>query len=213
MKFKPTVQISINTRQAWTKALAWAHKAAEHAMSHQQLQTCITSAPKLANMPRLTTSGIHPHSTSPRQRNCTAPRRQARHDVIARVSVQPTLVIIFVGWTQWKRRKLYFSYETTVEKNFSLPTQLGEIFCGYLPRLRGWCPFVVLSPAWKVLRFGSEIFSCPPSPVRISHLVGRYVRFAEACFAFWFFLVACAGFSHQLVGHAGCICRELNLDR
>ena len=33
---------------------------------------------------------------------------------------------------------------------------------------------MVLSPAWKVLRFGSENFSHPASPVRASHLVGRY---------------------------------------
>ena len=47
-------------------------------------------------------------------------------------------------------------------------------------------PFVVLSSAWKVLRFGPENFSRPPSPVRASHLVGRYGRFAEACFEFGF---------------------------
>ena len=55
--------------------------------------------------------------------------------------------------------------------------------------------------------------SRPPGPIRASDLVGRYGRFAEACFDFWFYLVACAGFSHQLVGHAGCKCRELSLDR
>ena len=43
-------------------------------------------------------------------------------------NISPAIVIIFAGWTQWKIRKLYFSYETTVEKNFSLPMQLGEIF-------------------------------------------------------------------------------------
>ena len=62
-------------------------------------------------------------------------------------------VIIFVGWTQWKKRKLYFSYETIVEKNSHCPRSLEKFFWGYLPRLRGCRPFVVLSPAWKVLRF------------------------------------------------------------
>ena len=42
--------------------------------------------------------------------------------------VQKVIIIIFIGWTRWKRRKLYFSYETTVEKKFSPPTPLGENF-------------------------------------------------------------------------------------
>ena len=65
-------------------------------------------------------------------------------------------VIIFVGWTQWKRRKLYFSYDTSVEKDFSLPTQQGEIFLRLSAALARCQSFVVLSPVWKALRFGSE---------------------------------------------------------
>ena len=81
----------------------------------------------------------------------------------------------------------FFARDNSGEKNFSLPTQLGEIFSEVIcPRLRGCRPFVVISPAWKVLRFGSENFSHPPSPVRASLLVGRYGRFAEACFDFGF---------------------------
>ena len=37
-------------------------------------------------------------------------------------------VIIFDGWAQRKRRKFYFSYQTSMEKNFSLPTQLEKFF-------------------------------------------------------------------------------------
>ena len=37
-------------------------------------------------------------------------------------------VIIFDGWAQRKRRKFYFSYQTPMEKNFSLPTQLEKFF-------------------------------------------------------------------------------------
>ena len=43
-----------------------------------------------------------------------------------------------------KEIKLYFSYETTVEKNFSLPTQLGENFLR-LPRICRACAVVVHS--------------------------------------------------------------------
>ena len=91
------------------------------------------------------------------------------------------------------------------------PRSEEKFFWGYPPRLLGYRPFVVLSPAWKVLRLSSENFSRPPSPVRASHLVCRYGRVAEACFDFWLFRVACADFFHQLVGHADCKFGELGL--
>ena len=87
-KGEPTVQVSVSMRHARTKAPARTrssrtrnepHNNYEHA-SHLHL-----------NKPRLTKSGIHPHSLSPRQRNYTARRRQAHYDITATVSIQPQL--------------------------------------------------------------------------------------------------------------------------
>ena len=88
VKCEPTVQISVSVRQARTESTGadtqqqntqWAANNYKHASHLHQ------------NKPRLTTSGIHPHSTSPRQRNYTAWRRKTRYDITARVSVQPQL--------------------------------------------------------------------------------------------------------------------------
>ena len=123
-------------------------------------------------------------------------------------------VIIFDGWAQRKRRKFYFSYQTSMEKNFSLPTQLEKFSWAICHRA---C--AVFRHSWFSHLHGPSsffpwnIFPTRPSPfIRCARWV-LFVRLAEVCFDFWFFLVACAGFSHQLVGHAGCKCRELRLVR
>ena len=82
MKFKPTVQISANTTQACLKAPVWAHKAAKHARSHQHLQPRITSAAEQAQ----THDKRHPPSQHKSQAmKLHGSKRQARHDVTARV--------------------------------------------------------------------------------------------------------------------------------
>ena len=112
-----------------------------------------------------------------------------------------------------KEAKILFFVPDTNGEKFLPAHATREIFLSYLsPRLRGFPPFVVLSPAWSKLLFPLELFSHPPFPFRRRARWVLVVRLAEACFGFLFFLVACARFSHQLVGHASCKCRELRLD-
>ena len=68
--------------------------------------------------------------------------------------------------THWvnavKETKIVFLVRDNSGEKCSLPTQTGEIFCGYLLRLRSCRPFLVLSHAWKVLALRS--FPDPASP-------------------------------------------------
>ena len=60
---------------------------------------------------------------------------------------------------------LFFVLDINGEK-FLPAHATREIFLSYLsPRLRGFPPFVVLSPAWSKLLFPLEHFSHPPFPV------------------------------------------------
>ena len=63
--------------------------------------------------------------------------------------------------------------------------------------------------------FASENFSRHPAPFepRIWWVGTVDSQRPVLIFDFSWYQVACAGFSHQLVGHTGCKCRELSLDR
>ena len=54
-------------------------------------------------------------------------------------------VLIFVRWAQWNGKKLYFSYDITVQKIFSLPMQLRKYF---LKNIRGSVTCMVSSAFW-----------------------------------------------------------------
>ena len=59
-----------------------------------------------------------------------------------------------------------------MEKNFLPAHATREIFLSYLsPRLRGFPPFVVLSPAWSKFLFSLGAFFPPTLPVQASRPV------------------------------------------
>ena len=86
-----------------------------------------------------------------------------------------------------KEAKILFFVPDINGEKFLLAHATREIFLSYLsPRLRGFPPFVVLSPAWSKLLFHLEHFSHPPFPFRCRARWVLVVRLAEACFDFGF---------------------------
>ena len=86
-----------------------------------------------------------------------------------------------------KEAKILFFVPDINGEKFLPAHATREIFLSYLsPRLRGFPPFVVLSPAWSKLLFPLEHFSHPPFPFRRRARRVLVVRLAEACFDFGF---------------------------
>ena len=85
---------------------------------HFRLTTSVSLLPshhfRLTTSVSLSLSPIVPHAQYRK-------RFRASYNKFAKV-----IIIIFDGWAQRKRRKFYFSYQTSMEKNFSLPAQLEK---------------------------------------------------------------------------------------
>ena len=134
---------------------------------------------------------------------------RARKCVITAASCVKTVIPNNFCWLNAvKETKIVFFARDNSGDKILTAHAAGKIFSEvYLLSLPLRCsPFMVLSPPWKILHFGSENFSHPPSPVWASGLVGRYGRFAEACYSFGFSWLHTQVFPIPLVGHASCKC-------